>query len=77
MVMLSIQYRMRPDIRLFPSQAFYQGHLEDSVFIQQEVSDMALFGSMEVSAASDSDNEEERRMRIADGHSILLLRHAR
>jgi senataxin len=36
-VMLSIQYRMHPEIRLFPSKHFYNNLLTDSDAIQQEI----------------------------------------
>lgn len=54
-VMLSIQYRMHPDIRLFPSQAFYQGQLEDSVFIQREMASLSggAIGDTEIGEESE------------------------
>lgn len=36
-VMLSTQYRMHPELRVFPSERFYQGQLEDSDQIKAEV----------------------------------------
>lgn len=36
-VMLTVQYRMHPQIRQFPSDFFYQSLLQDSPFIQKEV----------------------------------------
>lgn len=33
--MLTVQYRMHPDIRSFPSQQFYQGKLADAKFLRE------------------------------------------
>eukprot|EP01034_Spumella_vulgaris_P022409 gene22409-28533_t len=44
-VMLTIQYRMHPEIRLFPSQCFYQGMLVDSDQIDREVAHYAALTS--------------------------------
>ena len=37
---LSVQYRMHPEIRMFPSNHFYGGRLEDGWVIHLEIADI-------------------------------------
>ncbi len=41
--MLSIQYRMHPDIKEFPSQKFYDGMLTDDISIRARVNNSAVY----------------------------------
>jgi senataxin len=45
-VLLSVQYRMHPEIRRFPSEAFYDGRLEDArSVLDREAADPLFFGT--------------------------------
>jgi superfamily I DNA and/or RNA helicase len=51
-VMLSIQYRMHPEIRVFPSQYFYNNLLEDSTAIANEIRGQTIVSSSTVAAST-------------------------